>query len=170
MGATFAVAVWFFRARLPARLRPKGAQYLILLWAGAFLSAAVVDCTVNMPKAEAAAIQIRQELAEIPQPAGAARLSETHSYKTSSALAQALFAGTTSWSDLRRHFDSALAAGGWSFVREYGYTDGGRDYGGRIACYVKRNERVNVDMPGQDPNVTYDFSVAILWEFATPSC
>jgi hypothetical protein len=79
------------------------------------------------------------------------------------------FRGVLTWSDLRAHFDRVLGDDGWSFVREYGYTDSGVDSGARVACYGKGNDRANIDSPGTRAGYTYSFSIA--WELGRqPAC
>ena len=109
-------------------------------------------------------VRLRGELARIPQPSGARRTSHSETNKATSTLVEDLFVGGIAWSDLRSHFDSVLGADGWSFVREYGYTNHGRDYGGKIATYRKSTELVSVDSPGLDTTAGYTYALSIRWE------
>ena len=64
---------------------------------------------------------------------------------------------------------AAIGDAGWSFIREREYTDNGVNYGARVACYGRGNDRANVDSPGARGSYTYSFSIA--WEIGRqPLC
>jgi hypothetical protein len=172
IAAVLVLALWLGRRLLPERVRPRALHLLVIFWLAFVAAAAGVDYTVNEPVARAARTRIAAELSSIPQPGSAVRVSYTEGNKTSSAQVEAGFRATATWSDLRSHFDRVLNASGWSFVREFGYTDSGHDYGSRIACYAKDNERASLDSPGSDPmrqGLTYFLSIS--WALGgPPSC
>jgi hypothetical protein len=173
LAALLVGALWFGTRALPERLRPRTWWHFLLVFWLAFVGAAAgLDYTVNEPIAREARSRIAGDLAAVPQPSSAVRASYSEDNKASSANVAAGFRATATWSDLRSHFDRVLNDAGWSFVRESGYTRDGHDYGGRVACYVRGNERANVDAPGLDPvrsGLTYSFSIS--WTLGgPPSC
>ena len=147
LAATVVLALWLGRRLLPERFRPRTPQLLIVFWLAFFAATAGLDYAVNEPAARAARARIATELASIPQPGSAVRVSYFETNKASSASVEAGFRATATWSDLRSHFDRVLSDAGWSFLRESGYTNNDHDYGGRIACYAKDHERAHVDAP-----------------------
>jgi len=165
-------AIWLFRARLPDRLRPRSVvDVLGVFFALLFASAAVFDYTVNMPIASAERPRLAAEISTIPQPALTRRLSYTEITKTNFVVVETLYQeAAATWAELRSHFDRVLAADGWSFLGESGVKEWGQDYGGRVACYGKEQDRAHVWFPGRvDAGYTYSFSIA--WQIGRrPAC
>jgi hypothetical protein len=165
-------AIWLNRNRLPVRLRPSSAAEVLGIFVALLVASAVVlDYTVNMPIAAAERPRIEVEFGGIQQPELTRRVAYTEFTKTNSVGIEATYkAATATWADLRAHFDRVLAAEGWSFLREEGVKDWGVDYGGRLACYGKAQDRAHVWFPGRaDAGYTYSFSVA--WQIGRrPPC
>jgi len=165
-------AILLARDRLPQRLRPRsGLDVVAVFFALLFASAAVFDYTVNLPIASAERPRLATEFGAIAQPELTQRVSYMETTKPNLVLVDGTYhAAAATWADLRAHFDRVLGAGGWLFLGERGLKEWGQDYGGRVACYGKGQDRAQVFFPGR-VDAGYTYSLSIAWEIARrPAC
>lgn len=170
--AGFVIAtLWRFRSCLPARFRPGTAWHLFsVFWLTMFALAALLDFTLNMPVAMAERERVVAEFAAVVQPSLTDRLSYGVTLKPSSVLVSGTYrAAAATWRDLRDHFDRVLGEAGWSLAEESTYTSGsGYEAGGRVACYLRGQDRANLYYPGWITSYSYSFSIR--WDIGRSRC
>lgn len=92
--------------------------------------------------------KLAAEAARIPVPATARRVKHRSGSQPRQAHVEDTFRGPLPYDGLRAHYDTALAARGWTFEQDRPLKDWGRDLGGRVARYRKGDYLASLQLAG----------------------
>jgi hypothetical protein len=150
--------------RGPGAPRAKGATLPVaLLFVGVLLFVGY-DVVINGPEARKHLQVLEHEAQRIAPPPGATRLSVSPRHKPGQAGLSTAYETPLPYAQLRAHYDTALAAQGWTLQGEAPLRDWGKDLGGRTAQYRKGEYTAALQFAGAEADYGWTYALELEWK------
>jgi hypothetical protein len=107
--------------------------------------------------------QMRREFALLKPPAGAIMVRPDDGWKLGQGLVGASYRTTSTYDEIRKHYDETAARHGWTVSCEAPLRDWGRDFGGRTRDYRKGPFRGSLQYAGTKADYGWVYAFDVTW-------
>jgi hypothetical protein len=118
---------------------------------------------INGPEADRRLRTLETEFRSITPLPGASQLRYESSHKTSLGSVSADYDTTSSYAEIRKHYDNQLGKNGWTFLEEKPVKIWWQDYGGKELFYCKDHNAAVIEYAGQWKDAGWTYTFGLSW-------
>ena len=115
------------------------------------------------PISEGIKEQLESEFKLIGQLPSATLSSYRAHSRPEDALVSAKYNTKNSFSEIKKHYETELQKRGWTFLKEEGVKDWGKDLGGKSIIYCKERYSASIQYAGTEANYGWTYSLSLSW-------